>query len=324
VQSQSMTVDRQMKRYKVPRIAFVNKMDNPGANYERVAEMLKEKLGHHSVCIQVPMGAEHTFKGIIDPIVGKAYYFDGENGENIRVEAPPADMADQVKAARAEIIERVADVDEALAGRVSSDPMLRALADTVRRFSIPHRHLAEILAGVRMDLDHAGYETFDELRTYCGRVAGAVGLAAIHVWGFHSPRALEVAHDCGLAFQLTNILRDLPEDRDRGRLYLAREDLQACGCTAADVAAGGDQPGLARLARLYVDRTADCFREAARLDPLLTTDGRIVFRAMYGAYHALFKAVRRAGTAIFTRRVKPPRALVLAHTLAGVVVGPRP
>ncbi|MFL5417432.1 MAG: GTP-binding protein, partial [Myxococcales bacterium] len=77
VQSQSITVDRQMKRYHVPRIAYVNKMDNPGANYERVAEMLKEKLGHHPVCLQVPIGAEDKFAGIINAINGKAYYFEG-------------------------------------------------------------------------------------------------------------------------------------------------------------------------------------------------------------------------------------------------------
>ncbi|MBM4783588.1 MAG: elongation factor G [Archangiaceae bacterium] len=131
VQSQSITVDRQMKRYRVPRIAYVNKMDNPGANYERVADMLKEKLAHHPVKLQVPIGAEDKFAGIIDAITGKAYYFDGDNGENIRVEAPPADMADQVKAARAEIIERVADVDETLAEKFLaeepvSDDELRA------------------------------------------------------------------------------------------------------------------------------------------------------------------------------------------------------
>src|SRR3954469_20475035 len=86
VQSQSITVDRQMRRYKVPRIAFVNKMDRAGANYERVANQLKEKLGHHPVMLQVPIGAEDRFAGIIDPIIGKAFYFDGENGEIIREE----------------------------------------------------------------------------------------------------------------------------------------------------------------------------------------------------------------------------------------------
>jgi elongation factor G len=138
VQSQSITVDRQMKRYRVPRIAFVNKMDNPGANYDRVADMLKEKLGHHPVKLQVPMGAEDKFKGIIDAITGKAYFFDGENGENIRVEGPPAEYADEAKARRQEIIERVADVDEVLAEKFLaeepiSDEELRA---AVRRATL--------------------------------------------------------------------------------------------------------------------------------------------------------------------------------------------
>ncbi len=115
VQSQSITVDRQMKRYRVPRIAFVNKMDNPGANYERVAEMLKEKLGHHPVKLQVPMGAEHEFKGIIDPILGRAFYFDGKDGEKVRDEEIPAEYADVAKSAREKIIEGVADVDDVLA-----------------------------------------------------------------------------------------------------------------------------------------------------------------------------------------------------------------
>src|SRR5689334_2188661 len=115
VQSQSITVDRQMKRYRVPRIAFVNKMDNPGANYDRVAEMLKEKLGHHPIKLQVPIGAEEKFQGIIDPIIGKAFYFDGDDGEKVREEAVPAEFAQKVKEARQEIIAQVADVDDELA-----------------------------------------------------------------------------------------------------------------------------------------------------------------------------------------------------------------
>jgi elongation factor G len=124
VQSQSITVDKQMKRYHVPRIAFVNKMDNPGANYERVSAMLKEKLGHHSVTIQVPMGAEHTFKGIIDPIVGKAYFFDGDDGEVIREEEVPEEYAEATKAARVKIITDVADVDDVLAEKfINEEPV---------------------------------------------------------------------------------------------------------------------------------------------------------------------------------------------------------
>jgi elongation factor G len=124
VQSQSITVDKQMKRYRVPRIAFVNKMDNPGANYERVAEMLKEKLGHHPVQIQVPIGAESTFQGIIDPIVGKAYFFEGNDGETIREEAVPAEYAQATAAAREKIIHDVADVDDGLAEKfINEEPI---------------------------------------------------------------------------------------------------------------------------------------------------------------------------------------------------------
>jgi len=131
VQSQSITVDKQMKRYRVPRIAFVNKMDNPGANYERVADMLKEKLGHHPVKLQVPIGAEDKFAGIVDAITGKAWYFDGDNGEKLRAEEPPAELKDRVKAAREEIIQQVADVDDELAEKFLaeepvSDDELRA------------------------------------------------------------------------------------------------------------------------------------------------------------------------------------------------------
>ncbi|HYO72932.1 MAG TPA: elongation factor G [Archangium sp.] len=114
VQSQSITVDRQMKRYKVPRIAFVNKMDRAGANYERVAAQLKEKLAHHPVRLQVPIGAEDRFQGLIDLIQMKAFYFDGESGETIREEAIPAEYVEKCKADRLEMIEKVAEVDDTL------------------------------------------------------------------------------------------------------------------------------------------------------------------------------------------------------------------
>ncbi len=124
VQSQSITVDRQMKRYRVPRIAFVNKMDNPGANYERVADMLKEKLGHHPVKLQVPIGAEDKFQGLIDPIIGKAYYFDGEDGEVVREAEVPAEFAEATKAARELIVSQVADVDDTLAEKfINEEPV---------------------------------------------------------------------------------------------------------------------------------------------------------------------------------------------------------
>ncbi|CAM4153224.1 elongation factor G [Corallococcus exiguus] len=122
VQSQSITVDRQMKRYKVPRIAFINKMDRSGANYDRVAAQLKEKLGHHAVKLQYPIGAEDRFQGLIDLLSMKAFYFDGENGENVREEAIPADMLDEAKLRRDEMIEGIANVDDELGEAFLMDP----------------------------------------------------------------------------------------------------------------------------------------------------------------------------------------------------------
>jgi elongation factor G len=138
VQSQSITVDKQMKRYHVPRIAFVNKMDNPGANYERVSDMLKEKLQHHPVKIQVPMGAESEFKGIIDAITQKAYFFDGPDGNDIRVEDVPAEYVDVAKSARERIISDVSDVDDELAEKFLGEQEISVeeLRAAIRRATI--------------------------------------------------------------------------------------------------------------------------------------------------------------------------------------------
>jgi len=218
-----------------------------------------------------------------------------------------------------------ADLRGALAGGASADPVIRAVVDTVRRFAVPVNYLHDILDGVRMDLDHGTYDTFPDLEHYCRRVASAVGLAAIHIWGFRSPaEALPAAHACGLAFQLTNILRDVPEDLSRDRVYLPRDDFRSAGCSLDDLRGGRIGPEFERLAVLGVARAADCYRRAAALDRLLSTDGRIVFRAMYGVYGELFAAVRAAGARIFTERVRPGRGPLIAATLATVVLGPRP
>jgi elongation factor G len=112
VQSQSITVDRQMKRYKVPRLAFLNKMDRMGANAYNGLKSLKEKLNHNAVLMQLPIGAEDQFRGIIDLINMKTYYFDGENGENIRIEEIPADMKAQASKAREEMLDVVSAFDD--------------------------------------------------------------------------------------------------------------------------------------------------------------------------------------------------------------------
>src|SRR3989338_1083749 len=112
VQSQSITVDRQMKRYNVPRIAFVNKMDRAGADPFRVTQQLRDKLGHNAVMITLPIGAEDKFQGVIDLVEMKANYYDGDNGENIRVEAIPADYLEKAKQMREALVEAMGDFDD--------------------------------------------------------------------------------------------------------------------------------------------------------------------------------------------------------------------
>ncbi len=114
VQSQSITVDRQMKRYRVPRLAFLNKMDRMGANAFNGVKSLREKLGHNAVLMQLPIGAEENFKGCIDLITMKAYFFDGDNGENVREEAIPAELADNAAKAREEMLDVVSAFDDAM------------------------------------------------------------------------------------------------------------------------------------------------------------------------------------------------------------------
>lgn len=115
VQSQSITVDRQMKRYGVPRLAFINKMDRAGANPFRVSQMLRDKLNHNAHMVTYPIGAEDQFKGIVDLLTMKAIYFDGDNGENVRYEACPEDIKEACEAARADLVAALAEFDDDLA-----------------------------------------------------------------------------------------------------------------------------------------------------------------------------------------------------------------
>ena len=131
---------------------------------------------------------------------------------------------------------------------------LPALADTVRRYRIPPEHLYAVIDGVEMDLDSRRYETFEELQPYCERVASAVGLACIHVWGFRGPGAFEPARNAGIALQLTNVLRDLKEDAAAGRVYLPLNDLRDCGYSVDDLMAGVDDERFRRLMAIEVAR----------------------------------------------------------------------
>src|SRR5579885_1024 len=152
-------------------------------------------------------------------------------------------------------------LDRALAGDYSH-PLHPAFHHTVRTFGIPRAYFDEVLLGVGMDLDPVRFETFAELYRYCYRVASVVGLACIHVWGFTAERAREHAEAAGIAFQLTNILRDLAEDAARGRVYLPREDLERFGYGEEQLRRGERDDAFRRLMAFEVAR-ARSYYEAA-------------------------------------------------------------
>jgi elongation factor G len=137
VQSQSMTVDRQMRRYKVPRLAFINKLDRSGANPQRVAQQLTEKLKHNAVLMQLPIGLENKHEGVVDLVTMKAVYFDGDNGEDVRVEEIPADMRGEAETARETMLDAVSLFSDDLTEAILEENVTEALIhDAVRRGTI--------------------------------------------------------------------------------------------------------------------------------------------------------------------------------------------
>lgn len=179
-----------------------------------------------------------------------------------------------------------------------------ALHDTVTRHAIPRAYLESALDGVEMDLAGARYETFEDLRLYCYRVASVVGLACLHVWGSPDERARTPAENAGIAFQLTNILRDLGEDAGRGRVYLPAEDFRRFGYDPAGLSRGVRDESFQALMRFEVDRARRYYEGAWPLVPLLRPAGRAVFLAMARTYRGLLDLIERRQYDVFTRRVR--------------------
>ncbi len=194
-------------------------------------------------------------------------------------------------------------LDDALGG-IYEHPSHAALADTVGRYNIPREYLAAVLDGVEMDLEPVRYQTFDALRTYCYRVASAVGLACIHIWGFTHPRAKTYAEDAGLAFQMTNILRDLGEDAACARVYLPAEDLARFGYSEEKLLHGTCDDSFRALMAFEVERTRGFYDASWPLMAQLRPPGRAVFSVMAKTYRGLLEAVASRPADVFTKRVR--------------------
>jgi len=204
-------------------------------------------------------------------------------------------------------VERPAPSALRVEDEMPGEALLPALRHTVERFSIPPEHLLAVVDGVQMDLDRASYETFEDLLTYCRRVASAVGLACIHVWGFRGDVALEPARKCGIALQITNILRDLNEDAQGGRVYLPLEDLRHFGYSVDDLCAGVVDERFVRMMKFQIDRARRFYREGAELFDCLERDGRRVFGMIMSVYYRLLERIERCPSEVFRRRVRLSR-----------------
>jgi phytoene synthase len=221
----------------------------------------------------------------------------------MRIADDRSDEAGSIEEKRRRLADWRHGLNEAMAGR-HSHRLHEALHDTIRTYAIPAEYLHDVLDGVEMDLEPVAYETFAELQLYCYRVASAVGLACIHIWGFADARAERFAESAGIAFQLTNILRDLREDAARDRVYLPREDLERFGYNAAGFSACIRDDRFRALMRFEIDRARGFYDAARPLVPLLSPPGRAVFLVMARTYRGLLDAIERRDYDVFSSRVR--------------------
>jgi phytoene synthase len=195
-------------------------------------------------------------------------------------------------------------------------PVALALAEVVSGFRLRQGHLQSIIDGMEMDLDCSRYPDFPALRVYCHRVAGVVGLLSAEIFGYRDPRTLAYAADLGLAFQLTNIIRDVGEDMRRHRIYLPLDELEQHGVSISDITAARETENFRRLMEFQIDRALDTYRQAYAALPAVDRKAQRVGLVMAAIYRTLLQEVRADGCRVLTRRTSltPLRKFWIAWT----------
>jgi phytoene synthase len=208
------------------------------------------------------------------------------------------------------------DEVEAIYRGTPQHPVARALSDIVRPFNLERARLLEIIDGMQMDLEQNRYADFAALSLYCHRVAGVVGLLSAEIFGRTETATLDYAHDLGIAFQLTNIIRDLGEDARRDRIYLPMEDLARYGVSAAEIIHGVESSGLRELLRFQIARTRSYYRQAMQKLPAADRRAQRAGLIMAAIYQRLLDEVEAEGCAVLNARVSltPVRKLWIAWT----------
>ncbi|MHB8619186.1 MAG: presqualene diphosphate synthase HpnD [Chloroflexota bacterium] len=225
-----------------------------------------------------------------------AYAFSRECDDDSDGEGP-------TDAKRAAIDRARRRLEDCYGGRCGNDPVLLSLADAARRFDIPRTYFEELIAGVEMDLELTRYQDFSALRQYCYRVASTVGLICLQIYGCTERRAREYAVDLGIALQLTNILRDVREDAERGRIYLPLDELNQFGCAEEDLMRQSDSAVFRELLRFQAGRARQFFASGERLLPLLDLRARACTATMGGIYRTILQGIEDGGFAVFAGRV---------------------
>jgi phytoene synthase len=192
-------------------------------------------------------------------------------------------------------------------GPVPETPQGRRLQPFIARLDLPRQSFEDVIDGVAMDLEATRYRTLDDLLEYCRRVASAVGLICIRIFGCRHPGSRDYAVNLGIALQLTNILRDVKDDLARGRVYLPLDDLEAMGCTVDDLAAGEMREPVRRLMAFECERAREFYRRAILARPPDDRRRLIAAEIMRAVYFETLRRIERRDYDVFSSRVRVPR-----------------
>lgn len=182
------------------------------------------------------------------------------------------------------------------------DPVAAAWADTLTRYHIPRHYALQLIDGVARDLCQSRYQTFDELATYCYGVASTVGLMSMYIVGFHDSNAVPYAIKLGVALQMTNILRDVGEDYQNGRLYLPREELAFYGIHEANLAEGRVTDNWRQFMQFQIDRTRQIYEESWAGVKMLEREGQLAIGAASVFYQGILDEIEKNDYDVFTSR----------------------
>jgi phytoene synthase len=210
---------------------------------------------------------------------------------------------DQAINKQEQLIDGSVAVASPLASLKGAAATLPALVDTIERYKMPAGYLHDLISGAEMDLTLRSYPSFERLKEYCYRVAGTVGLTCTHIFGFHDFRALESAEKFGLAFQLTNIIRDVGEDYERGRVYLPEEDLAHFNVSPEDLGRNEGTLGVHELLRFEAERAWKLYEEGAKLFGMIEEDSRATLWLLVHTYSGLLARIESLDFAVLGQRV---------------------